>query len=1496
MSIRALLRSNADYIPIELPSYLRPQVVDQDGFEVDYDEAQAAEADRISVGLGAQDDDQQGADVEEAEEVAEEQLEVETDVQLEEVDAEDEEQNEEDVREPLLSLTDSLVLPYSLTQTRHRHLTSLFPHIFSHPPIPSNSKPRIRPPPRSTFQFPTPPAPIQPLPNPEYHGPSIFADPPKQGESSKSIDTPSPSNTTPASKVSRPPRPKKLGNEEWPAHEIECISRCTLSVGPISFPGTEIWIGRFVEPRATQPKPPRAKPGERKEKRKSMAGMTDSAKRSRAKPTGVERPNEAPSRLPPKTTLSSPSNTPPPIRPNTPTAYMPRPPTYRPLPGPPPPPRPIPPPARPTTASPQLIQLVNQAATRHAWLSALIYKAAGSTANQVELERLGKAVARLSRGEPIEDLAPPEQSAANAGPSSATTAQPRPPTQTAPTGQVVRPSSQNLNPITQQSMPDTVPSASVEQPNKPSPQPEGPQTSSTGTIIAPPVTAGTESSTTTTTTQAGFSTKPDSDSDSDDEVDMTGRPQVGGGPLPPPPAPNDKPDPLPIPPSDANISDSAAVSSTTSTGTNALPASASGGASMPGPALYLPPSAAPKSNAGLAAKDSITSASGPPFASGAATALSAASSGPSAAVSIPVASVNAPVSASGFPVPPQSTSVPSGSASIPPPSGSLPISNSAPMTQPGPISRPDPITQPGYHPIPPFAQPYQQQQHAPPITPPPPKPTYPLPPPFLLIAFKEQPTEKFLLPLGMRSYISRMGGDYVTGPRPPTPIPETITRETGGNDKNALPIPSENRIKANSDGFPPPVPTSDNISNIPAVPISEPSTADSGSAPQQSLRGRTRQSLGRHAKEPAIDRPTPSPKEPTPPADIEIKIETESPKVPLPESGLPPLPGQKIEDGTVLVSTVIPSGITRWDKIEWEGIKKDLPFDNPLFWDIHNQANGEVKKEPQKALPPPAVPQAGPSRELRHPRTAPESKSTAAKLKHRQPDILNLAAKNFMPDEGDLQPITMRLKDIDDKAWARIRDVIEITEKSEIERMFNHDPALLDGVDLDNQGGVAGAAQSDQTQTPATLIPERPTFPETALASRQSGGRGLSIKAISYLRPTYISRKASAFTQLLKRVPPRSFLQTRVAEPMQEIIDATTDKWAPRPYPISTKPLYQPDENDYDDEDTMRAREIEFSPPPNKKTKKGEESAVTFEVPVSYDLLDEKVAEGVKNDLLNVRGAGRIGRKYTKRASTGADGDKPKRVGIKGKRGVQNGICEGCGMENVKVWRRGPTGRGTLCHPCGDLFLAGQLPPLKRPGAMKAFLNANGGEAEDAVFDENEDIQNAGDKGEQRGASDTDKQPPDVNTRDVNIEAPEPIQIEGSVSQPDTTVQGTSPPATEIPLSNPTNSSANPAISHETEVTGSTSHETADPTVTAQPAITTRIGDPKTATAPMSTPALTEHPISDPTGTSVSGGFKEQGELSRAAESGTSISEEVQVKEVETTAGDKQDEKMDVDT
>ena len=188
----------------------------------------------------------------------------------------------------------SLVLPFSLTQTRQRHLTHLLPHIFSHPPIPSNAKPRARGPPKGTFLFPTPAPLAAPLPLKEYHGSSRHLELEKASSAplTPNVDTQGPiearspgaANSITASGVTGPApkiKTKKMERHNAPAHEIDCIGRVTLTIGPISYPGTELWIGRFVEPKGEaktirqRDKTEKLPKAERKDKKRpAIAGMS----------------------------------------------------------------------------------------------------------------------------------------------------------------------------------------------------------------------------------------------------------------------------------------------------------------------------------------------------------------------------------------------------------------------------------------------------------------------------------------------------------------------------------------------------------------------------------------------------------------------------------------------------------------------------------------------------------------------------------------------------------------------------------------------------------------------------------------------------------------------------------------------------------------------------------------------------------------------------------------------------------------------------------------------------------------------------------------------------------------------------------------------------------------------------------------------------------------------------------------------------------------------
>ena len=476
------------------------------------------------------------------------------------------------------------------------------------------------------------------------------------------------------------------------------------------------------------------------------------------------------------------------------------------------------------------------------------------------------------------------------------------------------------------------------------------------------------------------------------------------------------------------------------------------------------------------------------------------------------------------------------------------------------------------------------------LPPPPPKRTYPLPPPFLFVAFKELPTEKFLLPLGSTSYVSRVGGDFVTAPPPAPPQPIVPPKSD----------PSSSSIEVKAEG-PAPLEGAGKVAS------------------------RTRASLGRQVKEVEEKLPTPPP-EPTPPA----------PEKPLPiRSNLPVLVGMEPAQGTVLISTFMP--LREWERPDWKAFSKRLPFENTTF-DIppkpdsstippaqSNPSEGLGKsndtegpaatpKEPNapvsSALPPPQ----SPNRSLRHPRQT--SATIPSVSRAEKPILFNLGSESFLP-EGPIQAVTLRLEGIDDKAWAKMKRVLDVAERTERMEFVRARPELLEKTESLSPDEVNAALQT-----------------------------------------AYQQQKRDLFEKMLQRIPPRSFLQYRLSSPRSDIVDAAADRWAPRPYPISTKPLYltsPPPEGE-------EIYEEEVAPPPKKRRNEVEEE-VMFEMPVSLDQLDERVELGAQKA---------VNRKVSKLK-------KPPNPNQKkyGSRSVAGKICEGCGRSDLKVWRRGPTGNGT---------------------------------------------------------------------------------------------------------------------------------------------------------------------------------------------------------------------------
>ncbi|ORY33713.1 hypothetical protein BCR39DRAFT_518739 [Naematelia encephala] len=1051
---------------VELPSLSHPQYIDDNDYELE-EEAWLARQNTAEVvgddnglepGESALNEEAQTLDISRAEE-----------------------------QEELYSAADSLVLPLSLNQTRTHHLDHLLPLIFSHPPVPSYNRPRIRTVQKPGLTFPTPPPPALPLPSKEYHG---LLQPKELNTPATPTGGDKASMTAHAAKAAKAAARAAEKDADTPAHEIDCIARVTLTVGPISFPGTELWVGRFVEPKATLPKRPKQLvKGEKREKRTSL-GEASAAKRAR--PAASSTAQGPP--MPPA----------PGVIPRNPTSQAARPPAGA-------------APAR-NTISPDLIQRVNQAATQHPWLSVIIHKAARGQANKEELAKLGRVVARLTKGEGVGEGPDEGLTTPIAGPSTTFA-------------------------------------------------PAGLRTSAAGP------------------SNTAHSTATEPDSDSDDEVDVSGRPQVGGGPV--------------------GMTQDAPVSVDTS---DAMPAQ------------VLP--------------------------------------------------TTAPLASAGGAEPPQL-----GSKNVKSPDKVV--------TTDTPVGTPTPVAPQGVNPLLP--------RPTPPVAAPAPRLTYPLPPPFLLVAFKENPTEKFLLPLGSLSYISRVGGDFVTTPKPPPPVD--------------------------------PAPKAQNMTSSPAI-AAAPATVVTPTALEGSVPKRTRASMGRAAKTEQPPVPT-APKTPVPPTP-EPEVQPVLEEVPvLPKRDLPALPGMPPAPGTVLMSTFIPS--TSWTKPDWTLLERHLPFNNPELHDKPIVAPSIPKTEvpdlpstQQSTTDKPAAASspfttAGPprspatSRSSRHPKAAPDRKPSSPPKAR----LLNLGARDFLPHDGPLQPITIRLSEVEDRVWWRMKSVMNAVDFWEQRHLADDEPDL--------QSDVPGPTPDPQT----TSVPPVLRFDPSKHAR---------------LREVLGERKRRRFEALVSRVPPRRFLRTRLPDVPKDIIDASTDRWAPRPYPISTKPLYTRSPPPEDEEVPVRLP----SPDMSKKRKRGEaEEEVMFEMPVSLDQLDERVEEGAMR--------GMPGRKR---------GGAVKKVN---KRGEAGRTCEGCARNDVKVWRRGPGGRGTLCQVCGDKFTSGTLGELKAPGAAKKQAEQEG--------DETVKIEDSGDIAVAEGANGVTTDKLEVGGDDV-AELTPAQNVSAQVSEPISTRHG----------------------------------------------------------------------------------------------------------------------------
>ncbi|BEI87904.1 uncharacterized protein CcaverHIS019_0106220 [Cutaneotrichosporon cavernicola] len=1344
---------------VDLPSLPRPQVVDDAGFELTDEQIEALAA-RVG-GEGVEEDN----DLVEAEESAQ-------------VSVADGEAPEE--RHPLLSLDQSLVLQYSILKTRYHHMRHLLPLIFTHPPVPAHNRPRLRPSGKKEFVFPTPAPPPQPLPSAEYHGPSTKEKKKKAKGKEKETD-----NTTDADKdkdedksgdESEEPKKGKKKEQLAPAHEIECISRVTLQVGPMSFPNTELWVARFVPPRQ----------GSAATVRGRLKSMAEPRKPKEPKPKDAKEPKEKVRKeraLPRMSIDGGPAKRPRTEKPKVPTPTPPLP-TAVPA----PPPNPDAPPRFTSRQDiPQaLIQRVNAAATRHPWLSVLIHKAARSVASKDELAKLGRVVARLGRGEDVGEgpdmpgvpVRPPN---AAAGPS-----RPPPGAHVRPLNAVAGPSRPPANPGVRPPMagvrPPNVVAGPVARPGAPLPRPPAtavrlpvpgtpvrptvpampppaPATHSPHTappvagvthppahasstsrpvaaapsLPAPPAVPSPAPSTTASVASAPSAALPpaaaavpapspapapapaplvptgDKPDDSDSDVDMSGLPQVGGGWGDEPDSHSDSDWDADVEmrgrpqvgggegaePKDEAKDDDAAPASNAEGSPAVAPAAPVASASAAPAAQQATPNPQAGAHSGAPVAPAATATGPIAPASSVATSATTRATVPSsvsraAQSAAPAPSQATPAKAGAHPPPAAPTVAPATPHTVAPTStGSnvrwFPISGPSNPSTPGPQRGP--------------ARPFvPRPSHV--YTVPPYQADGPQPPPFLLVAFKGQETDKFLLPLGQNSYLSRVGGDYVTSPAPTTALTAAPPAEAtaGPADTKVGSIAAPEAVSAS---------TSRSVLEAPAeqdqLPVEE--------VPRG--KKRTRASMAKPGPNPPA-KPSPKPK-------VEEKEKekepTPSPKDPL--ADMLPMPGQHPQPGTVLLSTYVP--IEPYTKPDWPSLADRLPFHNPAFVEKMKVAPVEVKPEPLS-----------PKRALR----------SVREVKHPRDYVLNVAAEEWLP-EGPLEPITIRLVGVDDRTWARMKGIVEQVEKTELDALVRAEPGLAPEVvkakaeaeaakaaakattplpvpttpapapgatiatpepaggtsgpatasaaDATTPAGAAPSSPAPQaaTTTPSASAPATPATPATPALPTPTApapvAPPVTIPALPPLvKETWLARKKSLLTSLLSRVGPRRFPRFRLETTISAMVDFTSDKWAPRPYHLTTRPLYARDVES-DDEIPVAPRRIELSPSPDleghSKKRRKEVSAVTFEMPVSLDALDERVEAGA------ARGLSKRGR------AKGAA------IVRKFPRGTAGAMCEGCAKRGLKVWRRGPGGRGTLCNDCGHKFSAGTLGELKAPGA-----------------------------------------------------------------------------------------------------------------------------------------------------------------------------------------------------
>lgn len=395
----------------------------------------------------------------------------------------------------------------------------------------------------------------------------------------------------------------------------------------------------------------------------------------------------------------------------------------------------------------------------------------------------------------------------------------------------------------------------------------------------------------------------------------------------------------------------------------------------------------------------------------------------------------------------------------------------------------------------------------PPSYPSQPRRIYPLPPPFLLVAFKDAPTEKYLLPLGSQSYISRVGGDIVTSrPKPAVSLPATSSMET-------------------------------------AAPVDQPmvNAETKPSKPKGKPKTKGKRALLSRKKAVEILEPEPEPSE-------ESEDDEPLPATPV-EEKLPVLPGSNPDGGTVLVSTIVP--VEKWLKPDWTELGKRLPFEHRDF-DLNPitlTPISPVESKREVPMPVPASPAegvapsgegassmadpdsaSGPStnststRPLRQytsttkiaePAAKPPSSSKPVK-KTPKPSVLNLGALSFLPAEGGLQPVTIRLAGLSDNAWRRVQKVVKVAEEFEMAMMARDEPELREIPPAKIAPAPSPAPAGHSSPAPAASSTQpRPTTggPNAELKPSAPAEEGPTL-----LRRTWLQRRKELFEMLVSLI------------------------------------------------------------------------------------------------------------------------------------------------------------------------------------------------------------------------------------------------------------------------------------------------------------------------------------------------------------------------------------------